>query len=91
MSWITRWGIKNMQKWGGWHSLEDRENYLLSQIEYLQNEINNLKIKNKILDENFKKTREIALGAVIEYFQQNVIVQHYDNYSIASKKEKHDE
>lgn len=25
MSWLTRWKIDNMRKWGGWHSLEERE------------------------------------------------------------------
>ena len=51
MSWLSRWGNENMQKWGGWHSLEEREEFLLSQIEYLQSEISNLETKNKIIEE----------------------------------------
>lgn len=91
MSWLTRWNIKNMEEWGGWHSLEDRENYLLSEIERLEKEINILKTKDKLLDEKLGKVRELALGAVIEYFQNNVIVQHYENgYFIAEKRSKHE-
>lgn len=87
MSWITRWKIKDMKKWGGWHSIEDRENYLLAEIKRLENEINILKTKDKLLDEKLGKVRESALGAVIEYFQNNVIVQHYENgYFIAEKR-----
>lgn len=89
MSWITRWKKSDMRKWGGWHSLEDREKYLLSEIERLENEVNALKIKDKLLDEKLGKVRELALGEVIEYFQNNVIVQHYDNgYYVAEKRRK---
>ena len=87
MSWITRWKIRDLHKWGGWHSLEDRENYLLSEIERLENEVNILKTKDKLLDEKLGKVKELALGAVIEYFQKNVIVQHYKNdYFVAEKR-----
>lgn len=91
MSWITRWKISDMSKWGGWHSLEDRENYLLSEIKRLENEVNILKTKDKLLDEKLGRVKELALGAVIEYFQKNVIVQHYENdYFIAEKRRKND-
>lgn len=79
MSWLSRWGIKNMRKWGGWHSLEDREEFLLSQIEYLQSEISNLKTKNKIIEERLGKTKELALSAVIEYFNKNILIQHTEH------------
>lgn len=91
MSWITRWKKKDLRKWGGWHSLEDRENYLLTEIERLENEINILKTNNKLLDERLGRVREIALSAVIEYFQKNVIVQHYENgYNVAEKGVKNE-
>lgn len=79
MSWLSRWGIKNMQKWGGWHSLEEREEFLLSQIEYLQSEISNLETKNKIIEERLDKTKELALSAVIEYFNKNILIQHTEH------------
>ena len=91
MSWITRWKTKDLEKWGGWHSLEDRENYLLAQIKRLENEINILKTKDKLMDEKLGRVKELALGAVVEYFQKNVIVQHYDNDCfIAEKRGKHE-
>lgn len=89
MSWLTRWRKKDLREWGGWHSLEDRENYLLAEIERLENEIDILKTNKKLLDERLGRVRESALSAVIEYFQKNVIVQHYENgYNIAEKRSK---
>lgn len=90
MSWLSRWGIKNMQRWGGWHSLEEREEFLLSQIEYLQSEISNLETKNKIIEERLGKTKELALSAVIEYFNKNILIQHteHDIYYTELKNKK---
>lgn len=91
MSWLTRWGKSDMREWGGWHSLEDRERYLLSEIKRLEKEVDTLKTKNKLLDEKLGRVRELALGAVIDYFQNNVVVQHYENgYCIAEKRRKNE-
>ena len=93
MSWISRWGIKNMRRWGGWHSLEEREEYLLDNIDRLYEKIEELELKNKIINEELNKIEEKAIMAVRKFFMEKVIVQHTKDsvYYTELKKEKIDE
>jgi len=45
MSWLSRWSRKDMIKWKGYHSLEERENYLLYRLESLEEEVKKLSSK----------------------------------------------
>ena len=45
MSWLSWWKIDDMIKWKGYHSLEERENYLLYRLENLEEEVEKLKAK----------------------------------------------
>lgn len=82
-----------MRRWGGWHSLEEREEYLLDNIDRLYEKIEELELKNKIINEELNKIEEKAIMAVRKFFMEKVIVQHTKDsvYYTELKKEKIDE
>ena len=89
MSWVSRWGIKNMRRWGGWHSLEEREEYLLGNIKHLEKKIKLLEIKDKLLDDRLDMVYERTIESVRDFFRENILVQRIeDDVYITNHKRK---
>ena len=65
MSWISRWKIDDMIKWKGYHSLEERENYLLYRLESLEEKVAMLDGKQEILLEALNKIKKGRIKNVI--------------------------
>lgn len=60
---------------------------MLSEVERLEKDLNNIKLENKVLNEKLNHVEERAISAVVEYFNKNVIVRHCEDnyYDIAEK------